>query len=120
MLPYIAPEVLRGYRYTKAADVYSFGIIMWEMTAGVPAYNNVPHDLNLSLDIVCKGLRPKIVEGTDPEYLELMKQCWNSDPGKRPTAEELVEYFKKWKRLYSIRLIYIKEYQYQVKYGCMI
>ena len=32
VLPYIAPEVLRGKPYTKAADIYSFGIIMWEMT----------------------------------------------------------------------------------------
>jgi len=31
MLPYIAPEVLRGKPYTKAADIYSFGIIMWKM-----------------------------------------------------------------------------------------
>ncbi|RIA86791.1 kinase-like domain-containing protein, partial [Glomus cerebriforme] len=31
VLPYIAPEVLRGKPYTKAADIYSFGIIMWEM-----------------------------------------------------------------------------------------
>ncbi|GET02100.1 kinase-like domain-containing protein [Rhizophagus clarus] len=28
VLPYIAPEVLRGYQYTKAADIYSFGIMM--------------------------------------------------------------------------------------------
>src|SRR4051812_46623277 len=35
VLPYIAPEVLRGKAYTKAADIYSFGIIMWEMTSGV-------------------------------------------------------------------------------------
>ncbi|RIA94087.1 kinase-like domain-containing protein, partial [Glomus cerebriforme] len=31
ILPYIAPEVLRGNQYTKAADIYSLGIIMWEM-----------------------------------------------------------------------------------------
>ena len=31
VLPYIAPEVLRGKPYTKAADIYSFGIIMWEL-----------------------------------------------------------------------------------------
>ena len=33
VLPYMAPEVLRGKPYTKAADIYSFGIIMWEMTS---------------------------------------------------------------------------------------
>ena len=97
VLPYIAPEVLRGKPYTKAADVYSFGIIMWEMTSGIPAFNNVPHDFNLSLKI-CEGLRPKIIEDTEVEYAKLMERCWNSDPDKRPTAEELFEYFDNWRK----------------------
>ena len=44
VLPYMAPEVLRGKAYTKAADIYSFGIIMWEITSGVPAFHNISHD----------------------------------------------------------------------------
>ncbi|POG73366.1 kinase-like domain-containing protein, partial [Rhizophagus irregularis DAOM 181602=DAOM 197198] len=43
VIPYMAPEVLRGKPYTKAADIYSFGIIMWELTSGIPAFNNRPH-----------------------------------------------------------------------------
>ncbi len=99
VLPYIAPEVLRGKPYTKAADIYSFGIIMWEMTSGIPVFNNIPHDFNLFLNI-CQGLRPDIIKGTMPEYAELMKKCWNSDPNKRPTAEELVECFETWQHKY--------------------
>ena len=57
VLPYITPEVLRGEPYTKAADIYSFGIMMWEMTSGVPAFHNISHDFNLSLDI-CRGNIP--------------------------------------------------------------
>ncbi|GBC19470.2 kinase-like domain-containing protein [Rhizophagus irregularis DAOM 181602=DAOM 197198] len=92
VLPYIAPEVLRGKPYTKAADIYSLGVIMWEFTSGVPAFNNRQDDFNLSLDI-CRGLRPEIIEGTEPDYEELMKRCWNTDPNKRPTADELAEIF---------------------------
>ena len=44
ILPYIAPEILRGQNYTKAADVYSFGIIMYEVFSGLPLYHNVSHD----------------------------------------------------------------------------
>jgi serine/threonine protein kinase len=95
VLPYMAPEILRGKPYTKAADIYSFGIIMWEMTSGVPAYHNIPHDVNLSLNI-CKGKRPEIIEGTIPEYIELMKRCWDNDPEKRPTAKVLNQIFSKW------------------------
>ncbi|RIA83939.1 kinase-like domain-containing protein, partial [Glomus cerebriforme] len=107
VLPYIAPEVLRGKPYTKAADIYSFGIIMWEMTSGIPAFNNVPHDFNLSLKI-CQGLRPKIVKGTDDEYAKLMKKCWHSDPNKRPTAKDLCNFFG------SNILIHFSDYRVQV------
>ncbi len=58
------------------------------MTSGIPAFNNVPHDFNLSLRI-CEGLRPKIIECTEAEYAELMGRCWNSDPLKRPLISEI-------------------------------
>ena len=101
VLPYMAPEVLRGKPYTKAADIYSFGIIMWEMISGVPAFHNIPHDFNLSLNI-CRGIRPEIIEGTMPEYVELMKRCWDNDPEKRPTANELSKIFNEWHKNYQM------------------
>jgi hypothetical protein len=79
----------------SAAVIYSFGIIMWEFTSGIPAFTDRSHDFDLSLDI-CKGLRPKIVESTLPVYARLMKRCWDSDPNKRPTADELVEILSCW------------------------
>jgi len=48
------------------------------MNSGIPAFNNIPHDLDLALD-VCQGLRPNIIEGTLFEYVELMKKCWDSE-----------------------------------------
>ncbi|RIA81191.1 kinase-like domain-containing protein [Glomus cerebriforme] len=104
VLPYIAPEVLRGNPYTKASDIYSFGIIMWEMTSGVPAFSNVPHEFELCYDI-CRGLRPRIVEGTEVEYVNLMKRCWDGDPENRPTSLELIEYFKKWRHIYKFNYL---------------
>ncbi|RHZ58666.1 hypothetical protein Glove_372g107 [Diversispora epigaea] len=61
VLPYIAPEVLSGEKeYTKAADVYSFGIIAYEIVIGFPPYPDIPHDKDLAMKI-CNGLRPKIL-----------------------------------------------------------
>src|SRR5277367_5405795 len=57
VLPYMAPEVLRGYQYKKAADIYSFGIIMNEFISEEPPYNDIPHDHVLAIEI-CKGLIP--------------------------------------------------------------
>src|SRR5207248_2069069 len=68
VLPYMAPEVLCGYQYTKAADIYSFGIIMNEFLSEETPYDDIPHDHILAVKI-CKGLRPKIFEDT-PKLLE--------------------------------------------------
>ena len=62
------------------------------MTSGIPAFNNIPYDFNLFLNI-CQGLRPDIIEDTITEYAELMRKCWDSDSNKGPTAEELIKYF---------------------------
>src|SRR5687767_1352271 len=44
VLPYIAPEVLNGEPYTKASDIYSFGIIMAELSLGKPPFYDRNHD----------------------------------------------------------------------------
>ncbi|RIA88524.1 hypothetical protein C1645_739330 [Glomus cerebriforme] len=46
------------------------------------------HDTELIIEI-CDGLRPPIVTNAPEGYIELMKECWHSDPNKRPTAIDL-------------------------------
>src|ERR1051325_6331375 len=59
VLPYVAPEVLRGEGYTQASDVYGFGIIAYELCTGLPPYHDIAHDELLTIRI-CQGLlRPK-------------------------------------------------------------
>jgi serine/threonine protein kinase len=88
VLPYMAPEVLRGYQYTKAADIYSFGIIMNEYISEEIPYNDIPHDQNLAVKI-CKGFRPKISEYTPKFIADLIIKCWDANIENRPTAKEL-------------------------------
>ena len=58
VLPYVAPEILRGKEYTQAIDIYGFGIIAYEICTGLPPYHDVAHDESLAMRI-CQGLRPK-------------------------------------------------------------
>ncbi|GBC03364.1 hypothetical protein RclHR1_05090011 [Rhizophagus clarus] len=95
VMPFIAPEVLRGKPYTPASDIYSFSMIMWEFTSGVPPFNDRAHDFKLSLSI-CKGERPKIVENTPQCYIDLMKKCWDENPSKRPATSEVFSIIRKW------------------------
>ncbi|RHZ85743.1 hypothetical protein Glove_60g136 [Diversispora epigaea] len=88
VLPYVAPEVLSGDEYTKAADVYSFGIIAYEMVTGFPPYPDIPHDNDLALKI-CNGLRPKITFHTPKLITRMIMRCWDARVTHRPTFEEL-------------------------------
>ncbi|RIA78772.1 kinase-like domain-containing protein, partial [Glomus cerebriforme] len=92
-IPYVAPEVLRGGSYTQAADIYSFGMIMYFIVTGKQPFENLAHDQYLALNI-CNGIRPEISEPEAPKwYIDLMKKCLDSNPTNRPNVEELSTFF---------------------------
>ncbi|RGB33660.1 kinase-like domain-containing protein [Rhizophagus diaphanus] len=98
-LPYIAPEVIIGKEHTFKSDIYSIAMLMWEISSGQPPFINYEHDYYLAMNIV-NGIRPKIVPDTPLEYKNLMKQCWDADPLKRPDIDTLLT------KLSEINLIY--------------
>ncbi|EXX56760.1 kinase-like domain-containing protein [Rhizophagus irregularis DAOM 181602=DAOM 197198] len=85
VLPYIAPEVLRGKEYTQASDIYGYGIIAYEVCTGLPPYHDIAHDEFLAMKI-CQGLRPKSNYKIPQLIFNIIKQCWNANPLKRPSA----------------------------------
>ncbi|UZO26765.1 uncharacterized protein OCT59_018978 [Rhizophagus irregularis] len=95
VLPYIAPEVLNKEPYTSSSDIYSFGIIMIELSFGKPPFYNKKHNLNLALAI-CDGLRPEFGKGTPEIYKKLAYRCTNANSIERPTANELFNIIKFW------------------------
>ena len=95
VLPFVAPEILRSKSYTTASDIYSFSMIIWEFTSGIPPFDDIEHGFQLSLSI-CKGERPEIIENTPQCYIDLMKKCWDKDPVKRPKASEIKKIIDTW------------------------
>ncbi|CAI2185381.1 15118_t:CDS:2, partial [Funneliformis geosporum] len=95
IIPYIAPEVLQGKKYTIASDIYSFGMIMWECMTGRRPFWDRTHDTELIIDI-CDGLRPLTGIVAPEGYIELMKECWDPDQSKRPASG--ISKVKAWSR----------------------
>ncbi|RIA81259.1 kinase-like domain-containing protein [Glomus cerebriforme] len=95
VIPYIAPEIFKGSAFSKESDVYSMGMIMWELTTGCRPFANDKHDIHLVYKIL-DGERPKITEDTPKCYADLMKSCWDADPKKRPSATKIRKTFNKW------------------------
>ena len=91
---WMAPEVILKDNYTEKADVYSFGIILWEFWSVEPPYKDiVAKDVanNVKKD---RTYRPKIPSDMPEEISELMQRCWDYDPAKRPTYLEIINYIE--------------------------
>ncbi|CAI2165214.1 5267_t:CDS:2 [Funneliformis geosporum] len=88
VLPYVAPEVLRGGIINKAADIYSLGMVMWEVAVQRPPFDLNAHDKLLAQRICC-GLRPHINNSMPKSLAKLIKRCWDANPLNRPEAEEV-------------------------------
>ena len=117
VMPYIAPEVLRGKPYTQAADIYSFGMVMYFVATGRQPFSDRAHDHVLALSI-CNGIRPEITENEAPQcYIDLMKKCWDSNPENRPNATEimgLLRSFNKTNRSHEIKMQFEKAEEYRI------
>src|SRR6266536_2296251 len=95
VIPYIAPEIFKGAKFSKESDIYSMGMIMWELTTGCQPFANIEHDADL-IYIIIDGKRPEITNDTPEDFANLMKKCWNSDPKKRPSAKKICEILNLW------------------------
>lgn len=107
VIPYVAPEVLQGQSYTRASDIYSFGIIAYELFANAyPYYEEYIKiadeedkewtETKLSAKI-CRGCRPDINKVPIPQLLkDLIKRCWGTDPKQRPSIWRLSEIIGFW------------------------
>jgi len=76
LMPYMAPEVLKGGKYTQKSDIYSLGMIMYELITGLPPYAKQTHDVNLALMII-QGIRPQFPKQVKyPQILvDLITKC---------------------------------------------
>jgi serine/threonine protein kinase len=100
-LLYMAPEVLTDPpgEFTEASDVYSYGIVMWELlTLKVPWLNDGVHPLAVPSLVRDRGERPTVPDDLSEQgfegieaYTRLMRRCWAQDPAERPSMMQAVE-----------------------------
>ncbi|XP_047333823.1 uncharacterized protein LOC124937580 isoform X2 [Impatiens glandulifera] len=90
-LPWMAPELLNGNssKVSEKVDVFSFGIVLWEILTGEEPYANMHYGAIIG-GIVNNTLRPHVPSSCDPEWRLLMEQCWAPDPATRPSFVEIV------------------------------
>ncbi|KAM0007164.1 putative protein kinase TKL-Pl-6 family [Helianthus debilis subsp. tardiflorus] len=89
-LPWMAPELLNGSSslVSEKVDVFSFGIVMWELLTGDEPYTDLHYGAIIG-GIVSNTLRPPVPDGCDPEWRSLMERCWSAEPSERPSFTEI-------------------------------
>ncbi|XP_016927770.2 tyrosine-protein kinase receptor torso [Drosophila suzukii] len=89
-IKWLALESLTHQVYTSQSDVWSFGVLLYEITTlgGMPYPSVSPGDL---LQLLRQGHRMKRPEGCTHEMFSLMESCWSSVPSHRPTFSGLKE-----------------------------
>ncbi|XAR59159.1 Non-specific serine/threonine protein kinase [Bertholletia excelsa] len=80
---WMAPEMIKRKSYGRKVDVYSFGLILWEMIAGAIPYEDMT-PIQAAFAVVNKNLRPSIPKDCPPAMRALIEQCWSLQPEKRP------------------------------------
>uniref|UniRef100_A0AAY4AC54 receptor protein-tyrosine kinase n=1 Tax=Denticeps clupeoides TaxID=299321 RepID=A0AAY4AC54_9TELE len=88
---WMSPESLFECVYTFESDVWSYGILLWEIfSLGNSPYPGIPVDITF-YRMIQDGYRMTEPEFAPSEIYELMRNCWNTDPLKRPSFKKLVE-----------------------------
>ncbi|CAG8525738.1 3432_t:CDS:2, partial [Acaulospora morrowiae] len=86
---FVDPTVLNEENYdnfTKKSDVYSLGVVLWEISSGTP-----PFEGQINILAILGGKRETPVPGTPCEYIEIYRKCWDEDPKRRPSVHYVFE-----------------------------
>jgi serine/threonine protein kinase len=87
---YMASEIIAGSKgYDLSADVYSFGILLWEIATCRDPYESIVSLTQLRRHAVIEGRRPPVAAVRNASLRKLIDQCWDPNPQNRPSMTEV-------------------------------
>eukprot|EP00878_Enallax_costatus_P001186 GHUV01001328.1.p1 GENE.GHUV01001328.1~~GHUV01001328.1.p1 ORF type:complete len:1396 (+),score=459.68 GHUV01001328.1:226-4413(+) len=92
---YMPAELLLTGRMTQSTDIYSFGLMMWELYMSSRIFNEGLSVGQIFYMIAYQNWRPDIPPGCPQGYAALMQACWHQDPEQRPTAQQMLRTLQK-------------------------
>lgn len=91
-LNYMAPEILLGRKATLKSDIYSFGILLWELISGKRAFKKFSSNpMQFKENVLIGAWRPSLATIPSAALRQLINDCWDADPEKRPDITKVLE-----------------------------
>ncbi|XP_022098175.1 mitogen-activated protein kinase kinase kinase 7-like isoform X7 [Acanthaster planci] len=87
---WMAPEVFEGSNYSEKCDVFSWGIILWEVISRRKPFDEIGGPAFRIMWAVHQGTRPPMIRSIPKPLEKLMTRCWAKEPRRRPSMEEVV------------------------------
>ncbi|XP_039176604.1 mitogen-activated protein kinase kinase kinase 20 isoform X5 [Crotalus tigris] len=87
--PWMAPEVIQSLPVSETCDTYSYGVVLWEMLTREVPFKGL-EGLQVAWLVVEKNERLTIPSSCPGSFAELMLQCWEADPKKRPSFKQII------------------------------
>ncbi|VDL77323.1 unnamed protein product [Nippostrongylus brasiliensis] len=93
---WMAPEAYRFHNYSEASDVWSFGVVLWELlTRKDPHQGHLP--ITVAYLVSTSNFDLPIADNCPLKWKSIMQSCWNVDAEKRPTFAKLLELFNEYR-----------------------
>ncbi|KAK8335839.1 hypothetical protein V6Z11_A09G082400 [Gossypium hirsutum] len=99
---WMAPEVLRNELSDEKSDIYSFGVVLWELATEKIPWENL-NSMQVIGAVGFMNQRLEIPNGVDPRWASIIESCWHSDPQCRPTFQELLNKLRDLQRQYTLQ-----------------
>ncbi|GBB89893.1 hypothetical protein RclHR1_16720005 [Rhizophagus clarus] len=95
-IAYIEPRSIKNpqYRRNDKSDVYSVGVLLWELSSGKLPFKSASLTSLSQLELANKisiGQRERPIKGTPQAYIDIYSQCWDSFPNQRPNIFQVLE-----------------------------
>nr|CDJ86525.1 Src homology-3 and Tyrosine protein kinase domain containing protein [Haemonchus contortus] len=93
---WMAPEAYKCQKYSEASDVWSFGVVLWELlTRKDPHQGHLP--ITVAYLVSTSGFDLPIADDCPLKWKDIMQSCWNVEPENRPTFAQLLDLFNEYR-----------------------
>jgi len=94
---WMAPEIMTEQPYTNKVDIYSMGLVFFEIATGTMFWPTMTQTWITREVPPPNNARPQFPAGVEEQFKGLIELCWHPDPAQRPTATSVVEMLQKFK-----------------------